>query len=56
MLKKFALNILDDVASSCEKCMNEQNISEEISQVYDIVSKNITEAVLELYKKDIIIK
>ncbi len=50
---KFALNILDEVATSCENSMNSFKHSESKNEVFNTVSKNITDAIIELSRDDL---
>jgi len=52
MLKKFALNILDEVAESCENSMNSFDHLEYKNAIFDEASRNITEALIELSRED----
>jgi len=48
MLNKFALEILNDVAKSCEETMNNPDTPEVVAQAYDKVSKDLTSAIIVL--------
>lgn len=51
MLKKFAINILDEVASECEGKMNSSKIPDKKAAILDDVSKMVTEALCELSRE-----
>lgn len=51
MLEKFAINILDEVAESCDKKCNSFKTPEEKADLLDKVSKNLTDIVVELSRE-----
>lgn len=51
MFKKFALNILNEVAESCESMMNSADVSDTTAEIYNKVSKDLTDAILVLSGK-----
>jgi len=50
-MKKFALNILDEVAESCEDSMNSFKHSDYKNDIFNEVSKYITEALVEMSRE-----
>jgi len=49
MQKKFAINLIADVADKCEQRMNSYTVSEEHADVLDNVSDLLTKTILELF-------